>query len=98
MDPYLYECVVQYVDGENVLDELTTPFGYRWFHFEPHAAFFLNGERLLLRGTHRHEEHAGFGAAMPNHLHREDMVKIKEMGANFVRLAHYPQDPEVYKA
>lgn len=97
-DPYLYECVVQYMEGDRELDRLTTPFGYRWFDFEAHGAFFLNGERLLLRGTHRHEEHAGFGAAMPNHLHRKDIAQIKEMGANFIRLAHYPQDPEVYKA
>ncbi len=44
------------------------------------------------------EEHAGVGAAMSNEQHRKDMESIKEMGANFVRLAHYPQDPEIYKA
>ncbi len=58
----------------------------------------LNGERLLLRGTHRHEEHAGYGAAMPDELHVRDMEMIKEIGANFVRLGHYPQDPSVYRA
>jgi len=31
-------------------------------------------------------------------MHNNDMQLIKDMGANFVRLAHYPQDPEVYKA
>ena len=53
---------------------------------------------MLLRGTHRHEEHAGVGAAMTNKQHRADIELIKEMGTNFVRLAHYPQDPEIYKA
>jgi beta-galactosidase len=72
--------------------------GYRWFEFKEHGPFFLNGERLLLRGTHRHEDFAGFGPAMPDSLHRRDIQTIKEMGANFVRLAHYPQDPEVYRA
>lgn len=97
-DPYLYDCVVQYMAGDSEIDQLKSSIGYRWFHFDPHGAFYLNGKRLLLRGTHRHEEHAGYGAAMPNHLHYTDMAQIKEMGANFVRLAHYPQDPEVYKA
>ena len=55
-------------------------------------------ERLLLRGTHRHEEYAGLGNALPDSLHRRDMEMIKAMGANFVRLAHYPQDPEIYRA
>ncbi len=97
-DPYLYDCVVQYMAEGREIDRLEEQIGYRWFHFEAHGAFFLNGERLILRGTHRHEEHAGYGAAMPNSLHYKDMAQIKEMGANFVRLAHYPQDPEVYKA
>jgi len=42
--------------------------------------------------------HAGVGAAMSNAQHRADMELIKDMGTNFVRLAHYPQDPEIYKA
>lgn len=73
-------------------------FGYRWFEMRPHQGFFVNDERVLIRGTHRHEEHAGIGAAMSNEQHRRDMTMIKEMGANFVRLGHYPQDPEVYRA
>lgn len=96
--PELYQLVVQLYRDEALIDQKTETFGYRWFHFEPHGAFYLNGERLLLRGTHRHEEHAGYGAAIPNALHRRDMEQIKEMGANFIRLGHYPQDPEVYRA
>jgi len=35
---------------------------------------------------------------MSNEMHRADMEAIKNIGANFVRLGHYPQDPEVYRA
>jgi beta-galactosidase len=35
---------------------------------------------------------------MPNKLHRQDIEMIKGLGANFLRLGHYPQDPEIYKA
>ncbi|MGH1433168.1 MAG: glycoside hydrolase family 2 protein [Lewinella sp.] len=96
--PNLYQVAVQLLRNGRVLDEKTTTIGYRWYHFEQHGAFYLNGERLLLRGTHRHEEHAGYGAAMPNEQHRKDIAQIKEMGANFIRLGHYPQDPEIYRA
>jgi beta-galactosidase len=81
-------------DGDVVLER----FGYRWFEFKERGPFYLNGKRLLLRGTHRHEDFAGMANALPDSLHRRDMQMIKEMGANFVRLAHYPQDPEVYRA
>ncbi|MFD2724701.1 glycoside hydrolase family 2 protein [Hyunsoonleella rubra] len=96
--PNLYTLKVKLFDGNDTKDELSEKVGFRWFEFKDHGAFYLNGERLLLRGTHRHEEHAGVGAAMSNAQHRADMQLIKSMGANFVRLAHYPQDPEVYKA
>ena len=96
--PNLYLLKTKLVEDGQVLDEVTETIGYRWYEFEPNGPFFLNGKRLLIRGTHRHEEHAGYGMAVPNDIHRKDMEMIKEMGANYVRLGHYPQDPEVYKA
>ena len=97
-DPALYSARVRLKSGGRVVDETSDRFGCRWFEFKERGPFFLNGERLLLRGTHRHEDYAGYGNALPDSLHRKDMQMIKEMGANFVRLAHYPQDPEVYRA
>ncbi len=97
-EPNLYQVVIQLLDGKKLVDEKKETIGYRWYAFEDYGAFYLNGEKLLLRGTHRHEEHAGYGAAMPNELHRKDIELIKELGVNFLRLGHYPQDPEVYKA
>ena len=97
--PYLYTLKIALVEnGEIEKDVIQNKIGFRWFEFKDYGAFYLNGERLLLRGTHRHEEHAGVGAAMTNAQHIADVKAIKEMGANFVRLAHYPQDPEIYKA
>ena len=96
--PQLYDVVTRLWKDDNLIDEQVESIGYRWFYFEEYGAFYLNGERLLLRGTHRHEEHAGYGAAMPNALHLNDIEMIKGVGANFVRLGHYPQDPEIYKA
>ncbi|MEM9936729.1 MAG: glycoside hydrolase family 2 TIM barrel-domain containing protein, partial [Bacteroidota bacterium] len=96
--PNLYTARISLMAGEKELDTQRRKLGLRWFSFSENGAFTLNGQKLLLRGTHRHEEHAGYGAAMPDSLHRKDMELIKEMGANFVRLGHYPQDPEVYRA
>ncbi|MBS1815920.1 MAG: DUF4982 domain-containing protein [Acidobacteria bacterium] len=88
--PNLYRCRVtlQLGAGTQVVEER---FGCRSFHFEEHGAFFLNGKKCFLRGTHRHEDHAGYGAATPAAIIRKEMQLIKEMGANFIRLAHYQQ-------
>jgi beta-galactosidase len=88
--PQLYQCRVTLsgVNGKHVLMER---FGIRSINFLEDGPFFLNGERLLLRGTHRHEDHAGYAAAIPDEVVRQEMRLIKDMGANFIRLAHYQQ-------
>jgi beta-galactosidase len=65
--------------------------GFRYFEFVEKGPFHLNGKRLLLRGTHRHEDHAGVGAAMTEERMRQEMIMMKEMGVNFIRLGHYQQ-------
>ena len=97
-DPALYSASIALKLSGRIVDEVTERYGYRWFEFRDHGPFYLNGERLLLRGTHRHEDFAGYANALPDSLQRRDIVMIKDLGANFVRLAHYPQAPEVYRA
>src|SRR5690606_37577965 len=63
---YTIETELNSSSGKHVLIEKT---GFRDFQFIEHGPFMLNGERLLLRGTHRHEDHAGVAAAMT-----EDMM------------------------
>lgn len=68
-----------------------TRVGFRHVEFVKKGPFKLNGKRLLLRGTHRHEDHAGVGAAMTADMMRTEMQMMKEMGVNFIRLGHYQQ-------
>jgi beta-galactosidase len=96
--PSLYHVVTTLIKAGNPIDQTDDRVGFRWYSFAPSGPFFLNGQRLLLRGTQRHEDYAGFGAAVPDSLDGRDMAMIKAMGANFVRLAHYPQAPSVYRA
>jgi beta-galactosidase len=94
-DPHLYECRVT-LHGETDSEYLAHEnFGIRHTEFIEHGPFKLNGERLLLRGTHRHEDHAGYAAAMPDDLIDQEMQLIKDMGANFIRLAHYQQSRRI---
>ncbi|WP_211999789.1 glycoside hydrolase family 2 TIM barrel-domain containing protein [Chitinophaga sp. HK235] len=69
--------------------------GFRHFEFVTHGPFLFNGKRLLLQGTHRHEDHAGVAAAMTEDMIRQEMLLIKKMGANFIRLGHYQQSRTV---
>ncbi|HVI46800.1 MAG TPA: glycoside hydrolase family 2 TIM barrel-domain containing protein [Chitinophaga sp.] len=73
----------------------STHTGFRHFEFIKRGPFLLNGKRLLLRGTHRHEDHAGVAAATTEDMIRREMIMIKQMGANFIRLGHYQQSRTV---
>ena len=92
--PMLYRCNVtlKSAAGETSAGER---FGLRYVEWVEHGPFKLNGERLLLRGTHRHEDHAGLAAAMTEELITRELHMIKEMGVNFMRLAHIQQSPVV---
>lgn len=89
-NPNLYACsiTIKTKHGEHTVQE---NFGLRKFEFVKKGPFKLNGERLLLRGTHRHEDHAGVAAAMTEEMIVQEMEMMKEMGVNFIRLGHYQQ-------
>lgn len=97
--PKLYNAAAKISEenSEEILDEIDSSFGLRWFEVSTEKGFVLNGEPIKLIGANRHQDFEGLGNALPNKLHRSDYKTIKEMGANVIRTAHYPQDPEVYK-
>ncbi|SPE18822.1 Beta-galactosidase [Candidatus Sulfotelmatomonas gaucii] len=88
--PNLYKCSVTLTTpyGESAVNER---FGIKHAEFVDYGPFKLNGERLLLKGTQRHMDHARFAAAEPDDLVRTEMQLAKAMGANFIRLGHYQQ-------
>jgi len=92
-EPNLYE--VSLVVHENGVprDEVSVPFGFRWFRFDANEGFSLNGKRVRLGGVNRHQCYPGLGSAVPKSLQVKDAELIKDMGCNFVRLSHYPQHP-----
>ena len=92
-EPTLYRMVVTLTAGGESVDQTESRFGLRWFEFDRERGFFLNGEPLRLVGVNRHQDYVGLGSALPPRLQRADVEIMKEMGANFVRLSHYPQHP-----
>src|SRR5690606_13190528 len=89
-DPLLYTIRLTLTAGNDTAIH-TERIGFRHFEFAEKGPFCLNGERLLLRGTHRHEDHAGVGPAMTEDMIWHEMRLMKEMGVNFIRLGHYQQ-------
>ncbi len=96
-DPYLYRVVSTIVDAttNQKIDEVSNPLGFRWFSFDADKGFFLNGKSVKLIGASRHQDFKGLGNALSDAMHVRDVELLKEMGGNFLRVAHYPQDQSV---
>tara|TARA_R110002096_G_scaffold9533_3_gene37611 strand:- start:73794 stop:76385 length:2592 start_codon:yes stop_codon:yes gene_type:complete len=94
--PYLYKLVSEILDRNNtVLDYVENVVGFRWYSFDANKGFFINGKQTKLIGTCRHQDFYGKANAVSDEIHRNDMKLLKEMGSNFLRIAHYPQDPAI---
>jgi len=89
-DPYLYAVQVELLVDGKVMDAVTEPLGLRFFHFDKDNGFTLNGHPCRLRGVCRHQDHGGCGWATSQLDQDQDMAILREIGANAVRLAHYP--------
>lgn len=99
-DPYLYRVVSTISDASTneKLDESVQPLGFRWYSFDAEKGFFLNGKHVKLVGASRHQDFKAMGNALPTAIHVHDVELLKQMGGNFLRIAHYPQDPAVIEA
>ena len=96
-DPYRYMVYTRIFDKRKgtLLDEVVNPLGLRWFKFDPEKGFFLNGKGRKLIGTARHQDYFQKGNALRDELHVQDVLLLKEMGGNYLRVSHYPQDPVI---
>lgn len=89
-DPNLYELSMTLRNGESE-DTFVTRFGFRDAVFKADG-FYLNGEKIKLRGLNRHQCWPYVGYAMPKSMQRMDADILKnELGLNAVRTSHYPQ-------
>ncbi len=51
--PNLYSVSVSLLENGKLTDKMDDKVGFRWFEFKNNGPFYLNGKRVLLRGTHR---------------------------------------------
>jgi beta-galactosidase len=96
-DPYLYRLRVDLADAKGrVIDTVEQPFGIRQFRFDPNQGLFLNGRHLRLHGVNLHQDWQDKAWAIGDGDVDQSLAMVREMGANAVRLAHYPHSNHTY--
>ena len=90
-DPYLHKLVVELKDGSGaVVDKVVQDLGIRTMRFDANEGFFLNGKSTPLHGVNLHQDTLGKAWAQSEDDIRRSFELIKEVGANTIRMAHYP--------
>lgn len=92
---YAVETTIYDPKTKKILDKINNNTGFRWYKFDGKEGFFLNGKPYKLNGICRHQDQKPIGNALTDEMHRRDMQLIKEMGINFIRISHYPQDDAI---
>ncbi len=92
--PSLYRAVTRVRSGNRTLDEETTEFGIREFHFDAATGFWLNGKNFKIKGVCLHHDASAFGAAVPLRAWERRLETLRQLGVNAIRTAHNPPAPE----
>jgi len=94
--PNLYDLLLTVEDGSGeVLEVIRQRVGFRRFELKD-AIMYLNGKRIVFKGTNRHDFCAESGRAISEDKIRRDLLTMKRNNINAVRTSHYPNSSALY--
>ena len=103
--PHLYTAVFTLKDASGkVLHVERQKFGFRTIEYrhqykgDQEDGLFINGKKVIVKGANRHSFRPETGRTLSKQKNIEDVLLIKSMNMNAVRLSHYPADPEFLDA
>ncbi len=97
--PNLYKAQFALLDKDGkVLHHEEETFGFRTIEVRESDGLYVNGVRINVRGVNRHSFRPESGRTLSKAKNIEDVLLIKSMNMNSVRLSHYPADPEFLQA
>lgn len=91
-NPNLYTLKLELLDPQKQVVHIHEErIGFRTVEFRQKDGIYVNGTKILLKGTNRHSFHPESGRTTNRELSLQDAFLIKEMNMNAVR-SHYPPD------
>jgi len=90
--PRLYRAVVTLKEAGKTLHQYNQRFGFRTVEFRPSDGFYVNGTKVMFKGVCRHTFYPSSGRTSSKQLSINDVLTIKAMNMNAVRMSHYPPD------
>ena len=92
--PNLYQVVVSIKNKQGTIHSIKEKFGFRTVELRPNDGFYVNGAKVIMKGSNRHSFWPETGRTLSHEIHLLDARLMKEMNMNAVRMSHYPPDPD----
>ncbi len=86
--PHLYDVRLS-LKSKGIREDLLVKTGMRTVSVEGES-LLLNGKQIFLKGICKHEDDPEAGATQTDDIIKRDLSLIRRMGANYIRMAHYP--------
>jgi beta-galactosidase len=87
--PNLYTVLTEIYAGKRISDAVTERVGFRTIAIKNNR-FYLNGREVQFRGVNKHAQGEYVWNAVSDDVLRREWQLMADLGANMVRLAHYP--------
>ena len=90
--PTLYNAVFNIYQDGKLLHTVSQKFGFRTVELKQRDGIYINGVKMKFKGVNRHSFRPETGRTTSKQISVEDVLLMKEMNMNAVRMSHYPPD------
>jgi len=90
--PNRYKAVFSISYKGRIIHTVTKKFGFRTVEVKQRDGIYINGVKVKMKGVNRHSFRPETGRTMSKQNSIEDVLLIKDMNMNAVRMSHYPPD------
>jgi hypothetical protein len=90
--PHLYNAVVTLYNKGKAVHSIRERFGFRTVEVKWRDGVYINGVKVKMKGVNRHSFWPTSGRTTSKKISIEDVLLMKDMNMNAVRMSHYPPD------
>lgn len=90
--PYLYKAVFSVSRPGKLLHSITKKIGFRSVVLKQQDGIYVNGVKMKFKGVNRHSFWPTSGRTTSPQISIDDVLMMKDMNMNAVRMSHYPPD------
>ena len=96
--PYRYRAIFSLYKNNQLAHVVSQPIGFRTVTLRQRDGIYVNGVKVKMKGVNRHSFRPETGRTLSVRNSVEDVLLIKEMNMNAVRMSHYPPDDHFLEA